>query len=279
MKIRGITIWVATASVAAMMTTSASSAPLSPSGPWQLEYADSSCRLSRPFNTGKSAINLRLSRGSTISDVGFTIEGETLPKVYKKVDLKISVQPSGQMAEASALPMLMRADGKEIIQYVWTDEGAAFVKSIADSGTLAIQYSKKDNVELTFSGLHKALAALQKCHDDLLTNVYQMDVAFLRSLQSEPQPDKDVAMWVTTDDIPTEALRNHWEGTTQMLIMVDEKGQVASCKNITSSGHAILDARACEMMTRRGSFKPAMDKGGKAVTAPWIRSVRWQIPK
>lgn len=279
MKSRAVSIWPAGAATAMAMSTSVIAAPLTPSGTWQLEYADNQCTLSRSFDTGKNAVNLTITRGSSFNDLDFNIEGETLPEASKKIDLKISAQPGGQTAETSVWPRLKRAGGKEITQYMWSDDDGTFSKSIGDDVSLAVEYNKKDSVELKFSGWHKALAALQTCHDDLLKNVYGLDVAAVRNLQAGPQPEGNAAMWVTHTDYPSEALRAKWEGTTQILVIVDERGKVAGCRTIVSSGHAVLDQRACEMTTRRGSFKPAIDKEGKAVTAPWNRFVRWRVPK
>ena len=84
--------------------------------------------------------------------------------------------------------------------------------------------------------------------------------------------------WVTTDDYPSASLRAEEQGTTGFKLVIDEKGRVIDCDITYSSGHARLDATACDALSARADFWPAHDEAGHAVSGSYASSVRWEIP-
>lgn len=61
-------------------------------------------------------------------------------------------------------------------------------------------------------------------------------------------------------DYPASALRAEAQGTTLYRVSVDPQGRVTSCTVETSSGHPVLDATTCAVVTRRARF-PAAEPG------------------
>lgn len=85
--------------------------------------------------------------------------------------------------------------------------------------------------------------------------------------------------WSMANDYPVRALREGREGTAAFRVTVNEAGRVEACQITASSGSADLDAATCEIITRRGRFKPATDAAGKPVKANYASKVRWTIPR
>jgi protein TonB len=83
--------------------------------------------------------------------------------------------------------------------------------------------------------------------------------------------------WVTMDDYPAKALREHREGTTYFTVTVGTDGRAKDCVITKSSGSADLDEAACEMIVRRARFDPATDEHGKPVEMPYSNKVNWKI--
>lgn len=94
-----------------------------------------------------------------------------------------------------------------------------------------------------------------------------------------PIPTGNPATWVTTNDYPVVALRNHQEGTTSFRVGISPQGRVSTCTIVHSSGSPSLDAATCALITQRAVFRPALDKHGKVTASTYTNRVRWIIPE
>jgi periplasmic protein TonB len=92
-------------------------------------------------------------------------------------------------------------------------------------------------------------------------------------------PKGNPGNWATTNDYPSRALREEREGTSGFRVTVGPDGKVTDCQITSSSGHADLDAAACDNIRRRARFTPAMDGDGNPTTGSYSNRVRWVIPK
>lgn len=87
------------------------------------------------------------------------------------------------------------------------------------------------------------------------------------------------ALWVTTDDYPSRALREEREGVTGVAWDITTDGRIENCRVTSSSGSPDLDEAACRNITRRGRYTPAKDTAGNPIAATGRRNVRWQMPQ
>jgi len=85
--------------------------------------------------------------------------------------------------------------------------------------------------------------------------------------------------WVTPEDYPSADLRAENQGTTGFRLEFGTDGKPTNCTVTSSSGFPALDAKACQMLMRRGRFTPAKDTNGNAMAGTYSNRVRWQIPK
>lgn len=92
-----------------------------------------------------------------------------------------------------------------------------------------------------------------------------------------PVPKTDARSWITNDDYPPEALRNNWQGSVRIEWTIDEVGLVRDCKVIESSGYAVLDEAACNLVMRRARYWPSLDKNGAPVPSQGRRRVIWRL--
>jgi protein TonB len=90
---------------------------------------------------------------------------------------------------------------------------------------------------------------------------------------------KGQGRWVTNDDYPPAALRGEQQGTTRFTLAVDASGRVTTCTITGSSGSALLDNTACNLLKRRARFGPAEDAAGNKIPATYSNRFRWEIPK
>lgn len=100
-----------------------------------------------------------------------------------------------------------------------------------------------------------------------------------QTVDSPPVPDGTVTDWVHPDDYPPASMRAGEEGRVSVQLDVDASGMVKGCQVTNSSGHPLLDARTCTILTQRAHFRPARDVAGQAIAATTpVMSFRWQIP-
>jgi periplasmic protein TonB len=79
-------------------------------------------------------------------------------------------------------------------------------------------------------------------------------------------------------DYPSEAVRNRWEGTVVVDLLVSGDGSPKSCSILKSSGHQLLDDTTCNLIMTRAKFIAAKDKAGNAVESRYRPpSVEWRL--
>ncbi|WP_322963364.1 energy transducer TonB [Sphingomonas fuzhouensis] len=101
-----------------------------------------------------------------------------------------------------------------------------------------------------------------------------------QTVATPPVPDGAVTDWVHPDDYPPASMRAGDEGRVSVQLHVDASGMVTGCQVTNSSGHPLLDAQTCRVLTLRAHFKPARDASGQAIAATTpVMSFRWQIPE
>lgn len=77
---------------------------------------------------------------------------------------------------------------------------------------------------------------------------------------------------------PPRALAKGEQGIVQFRANADDKGNVLSCKVTQSSGFKRLDRETCDLIIDHASFRPALDRDGKAREAVHDGYVNWRIP-
>lgn len=85
------------------------------------------------------------------------------------------------------------------------------------------------------------------------------------------------SLTLRASDYPREAREKQETGRAIVRFLVDERGRVAECSVVASSGSAALDRTTCNI-ARRGRFKPARDASGAPQSEYWRWGIDWQSP-
>lgn len=91
-------------------------------------------------------------------------------------------------------------------------------------------------------------------------------------------PKGNPAEWVSQDDYPPASIRAEEEGTSAIAWTINAQGRVENCRTTSSSGSAALDRAACQAITRRGRYSPALDQSGNPIATTQSRRVVWRLP-
>lgn len=249
--------------------------PLVPATQWQVDYAENECRLMREFGTGQDRVFLRITRASSLERYDFIVAGPGIPDLPLRRSTRLRLVPQGFEIVSNGYSMQVPSQDFHFIRLL--DINTSWMGQLQPGQLLTI--SNGDfSVTLRLDNVVRALAALQTCHDTLLTE-WGFDVAAYRALLRAPQPDGNEATWVTTEDYPAFAVSTGREGSVTVLLRVSTAGRVSACSILATSGFTELDSAACEAFTRRARFVPALGAGGNLVEAPYVRRVIWQLPE
>jgi len=83
--------------------------------------------------------------------------------------------------------------------------------------------------------------------------------------------------WYIGDDYPVQAFERRWEGATLFQLTVDPSGKPVNCTIEQSSGHELLDKRACSIAMKRARFMQALGSGGTPAYGVYRTRLNWAI--
>lgn len=271
---------------------------LEPVGPWRVDYAPDECRLLRTFGTGADAVVLRIARGGAIGSFDMVIAGSSIPRLPQAVEVALRTEPQGQIQRTEGYSLAVPSGNARFIR--WFDGNAALLDEFASTQQIEIAANHRSttrySVKINLVQVKTALAALQTCYAGLLKSWGVDEASLARLIAARPLTDDKVTSvmaqrldlprpkgqpgrWATTDDYPTEALRQEISGSVVALLNLGETGKPDKCHVAVSSSHAILDQQTCALLLQRARFTPPIDQAGNAVRSITVERVRWMIPQ
>lgn len=265
-------IVAAIASTVAQSSTAGVAAPLRPSGPWNVEYAERLCILSRPFKRGDETVLLVIRPAMFSSQVRVLImepagSGKAaFGKAQMTMDGAGAVEERYVQAFSNQISMLVTA----------IDTESDKLEPMRADKPLRILAGKTD-VTVAPTSFAKAMDALDTCQRDLLVE-WGMARELVDAIASFPKIDGGLISLFRVDDYPSESIRESQQGTSEVRFWVGTDGRPKDCTIVNSSGHRKLDVRTCAIIEQRGKFKPAVRKDGAVIEAISFARVRWELP-
>ena len=267
----GLNIAFAAASAALSIQSVAASqpAPLKPAGPWYVDYADSMCILAREFGEGEAKITLGVKPGLFGEQIRIVLarQGKDSSPSFGQADLAFDGK------QAIKAPFIDQYNQRQRQRVVLIDMTRSDLAPLASAGNFWVRAGKQDYY-LAPTKVAAALKALEACERDLLAS-WGMDPAIVASIATFPKGR--VEAMFSTDDYPVSALKTNQQGEAGARFWVTKDGSIRDCKIVESSGSAALDARTCDIITRRGRLEPALTKGGEIVECLSFVRIRWEI--
>ena len=268
----GIALGAAVAALVLQSVSTDDPAPLKPSSPWNVEYADDMCILQRFYGDKAQPVTLGFKPGPL---------GE-----HMRVLL---IQPQGSLGKGQGRARLYFDDGPPAEDSFWSvpNKATKMHATVVDLKRSALDPLKaakrvriragKVDVALAINMFGPAMTALEACEKDLLAS-WGMIPATIDAIATYPEPRGGVPSFFSTNDYPSAAIRNEEQGTAGVRYWVSKEGEVRDCKVVESSGSALLDAQTCAVISKRGQFLPARTKSGEAVESISYSRIRWELP-
>lgn len=246
-------------------------AVLQPVSPWNLDYAVTQCTAMRNYGSATDPVTFAMVPAP---------EGDTYELLvgYKRPAAEFADELEGTVDFGSGpiKAWLLRYGSKnrKLTIYQFRISSAAMAQArTARSVTFHIKGAP--DVAFSLETIPALMDGLAKCTDDL-KDYWNMGG---KTVAREAAPAKgDLRSIFSANDYPWEALSRWQQGTSQYLLMIDDKGKVAGCHVVTPSGVPILDVMGCAVIQERAKFDPARDSTGKPVRSTVVTPpVSWRM--
>lgn len=260
----------AAASLTVSIGSPASSAPLQPTEKWHVFFDEEQCVAQRNYGSKEHPVYLILKQpalGDVLQmavarDAGFTTATE-FDGTFAFDDQSphkasfLIYQPSGQRLRLYStnipIPAFDAARGAKVLRVT--------VQGFDES------FELRDVAEL--------VKVMNSCAQDLANYWNISKAAGQANLTSRAKGNLQGLF--SADDYPSDALQAHETGKVKVAVLINEKGRVADCSVIETSGVAVLDAQACAAIKNRARFTPSVGKDGKPSRDGFMQTIVWQL--
>lgn len=237
----------------------AAAAPRLPSSIWSIDYGATQCTAVRTYGGPSGAVVLGIVPAIGGNSYRMIVSLPRTGPTYAR-ELSGSVDLGPGTVAASVLYYGAKGTAQSVYE---ARIPAAQMQAARSTGTVTMRVADGASYSFSVPGFAGVLDGLAKCNADLgeYWNLNSPAVATPATVVNG-----DIAALITRSDYPTEALRrNEMRGSVQYQLLVDDKGGVAGCDVLTSSGIPTLDTTGCDIIKQQARFTPARSSSGQAV--------------
>jgi hypothetical protein len=277
---------------------------LQPSSPWDVDYAENSCRLIRNFGEGANLTKLAFEStspgsidmlviGRPLASTMDEVQAQILPNGGKglsgRVDRTVDGQPAILWSTIKLYPeaTIERLDQRSSYQgqhrvrppavsLAQQAQEDAEHQAFADAATeLAVETRPHHTVILETGSLGAAVKAFDQCDQDSLKDWgvdLQVEKNIVRPVWAE-NPDA----WFSTNDYPRKMAWNGKESEVSVRLLVDATGRVTKCTSVSHFNEPDFNRITCDLITRRARFEPAELADGTKVSSYYAQRVNFRM--
>jgi hypothetical protein len=277
---------------------------LQPSSPWDVDYAEDSCRLIRTFGQGKTLTKLVFENaggGTDMLAVGHPLETSEekatarLIQAGSEMDDGTVVRTADGKTPAiiwSSVPSLPDAIAKPLVQRAkyLRDKGVRpppqseaehagyklqskdFFSKIVE---VAIETRRGHIVILETGSLGDAVAAFDQCAEDSLKD-WGVDVEQQKRVV-RPVWTLNEGKWLFAADYPKDMLRQGKEAEVTIRLLIGARGEITKCTPISHYKEEEFKQITCDNISKRARFAPAELVDGTKVPSYYVRRIVFRI--
>lgn len=255
-----------------MVSPARAAEPLAPTGKWVVNFDAAQCVASRNYGTAKNPLFLVIKGPpvGTVVQLAVVQRGPRDPPEQLSATMVVDQRPPVPVSVMAYTP---KSGGLRVHSI---NLSSAVFMPMRRAGTLQIQ-SKSLNEDFALSQMEPLLRTMDQCVADLRT-VWNVNEATGISSKLKERARGNLASFFSNDDYPAAALDKRQSGVVGFALLIDERGKVADCTVIETSGAASLDSQSCAALRVRAKLTPAKGADGKAAKDALIGRIRWQIP-
>lgn len=245
-----------------------------PTRGWVVNFDDAQCVAFREYGSAQNPIQLIL-KAPAISGVVQVAIARKGPAIYAnqvRGTLTVDNRPPVRIS------MLAYSPAGSGLRVHSMNLPAAEFDFVRQAKQVSITADGLDD-SFALSGMAPMLKAIDDCVLDLRRVFNITDTQAGETSPLKRRAKANIARLFTSKDYPHDALDRSQEGLVKFVLLVDERGRVADCTVIETSGVAVLDAQSCIILKERARFQTALGADGKpakdAVTARIVWSMAW----
>lgn len=241
---------------------------MQPSSKWLANFADNSCEMVRDFGAGKQQMELLVRPLTGSTTVQFEIHYHGAAPHQLGGSARLAMYPGTASAVGSYYDAALPPTEPFERMMRFTMQRS----QIADLGgaqVITFVYATRP-ISLAPGALGNVAKVLKECEDDLI-KTWGYDPQVMNSLKTGPVPVAP-EKWYRAKDLPT---KNDAKDVMipSVRFTVGTDGAVSNCAVVTTSGSKMFDDKACEVMTTKAHYKPAMGANGQPVAALMVSPV------
>lgn len=270
---------------------------LKPSSPWNIHYADDSCRMVRSFGEGDDQViliadrfepddaleisfigkrfptgpyggraQLRFGPREAEQERGFytmTMDDST-PAIMLRGDVRLAPPGKAEMAAYE------RASGMKRYGFEWSKVAP---EQEAAATFIEVRNAAHAPFLLETGSLGAPMKALRQCADDLPT-LWGIDVAKHAGLSRKPIPKTSPRGWI---GYPPKMAEQGRSAVVHYRLDVDATGAPTDCHIQQSTRPEEFDRAVCRGIMRWATFEPALDAEGNPVASYYVSAVYFRI--
>jgi hypothetical protein len=279
---------------------------LQPAGPWDVDYAENSCRLLRTFGNGQTLTRFgfesagpddmdMLVAGKPLSTGATTVAAKFLPVGSKSFEGMVvkTVRSSDPAILWSHVPMLPGAVLAELKrqheerrrnprlrppgiplpeQALRRSQRAQFATEVTE---LEIDSNRHRPVILETGSLGAALAAFDKCSRDSLKD-WGVDPNIEDKIV-RPVWSIEPSTWLSSSDYPKDMLKSGKESDVTLRLLVNASGKVTKCTSLSHFAEEEFNRISCQKVTERARLEPAELADGTKVPSYYTFRIKFRI--
>lgn len=262
----------AVALILVLAASPARTEPLAPTAKWRVDFGDTQCIAMRDYGSAEKPLFL-MFRPAPLGDV---MQVTVLrPRASKDIDqYRGTMRIDGGAAVPISVLGFPSPSGKDRISSI--NLPMRSFEAVRNASTLRLQSGGELDYEFTLTQMAAVSRTLDQC-SQTLRDAWHIGAA-ASAIRQDARSKVPLPRLFSSDDYPTVALNTEAVGTVELMTLIDEAGNVASCMVIGTSGYASLDAQSCAIVRNRAKFHPAIGKDGKPVRSGLIQRIRWDVP-
>jgi hypothetical protein len=278
---------------------------LQPASPWDVDYAENSCRLIRTFGEGKTLTKLAFESapgamdllviGKPLNTFEEQVPARFLPVGGKTFDGRFArTVPSGVPAilwsDLRMLPDSLFDQLKKQQEELGKNAGVRpppvslaekeYYKNQARDFAAAatefeIQTRHNRSVILETGSLGQAMAAFEQCTRDSLKD-WGVDPDIEDKIV-RPVWMVNPSDWLFASDYPGDMLRSGKESEVVARLLIDAAGKITKCTSLSHFNEVEFNRITCANIIKRARFEPAELADGTKVPSYMVRRVIFRI--
>lgn len=255
----------------ASSTAQSVDAPIQPTGKWIVHFDDAQCLAERDYGSQQRPLYLALKQPA----LGDVIQLDFIESGYAGTPTQLDAQVQLDGLGPLKTTVLRYKPPKESFRIHMMNLPLKQFETARTAKNLSIKVTGFDQ-QFALDRLGPLLDVMEQCVADL-RNVWNVKSSGEEKGRVRDDAKGNLRRLFSADDYPMESLMNGDSGVVLVALLVNEKGRVADCSIVQTSGVAMLDAQSCAILKERAKFVPAVGRDGKPAKDAFIQRINWKV--